>query len=1116
MQNYHKHSWFSNTLISDCATNPSAYIKRAWEVGHRVISTVEHGFQSNYYDIYDLVQDANQMLLTQLENGEITEEEYDKKKLKFIFGVEAYWVRNREKEYEYEVTNAKGETEIKTRKDRTNCHIILLAKNEEGRRDINEALSEANISGFYGQPRVDLELLMKIKPENVFVTTACLKYWVYDDIEDITLQLFNHFKNNFYLEIQCHNTDRQKEINRKILEMHYKYGIGIICGLDSHYIYPEDAAERNNYLDGRGITYDEDELGWYMDYPDDDEVRRRLREQGVLNDSEIEECMSTPDLLLEFDDITFDNDIKLPSIYPNESQEWKDNKLRELVYSAWEEEKKNIPEERWTEYEDGIEYELSAIIKTGMADYFLLDHEIVKRGVANGGIITKTGRGSGVSYYVNSLLGFSNIDRFISPVVLYPDRFMSETRILLTRSLPDLDLNLGNPEVFAKAQDEILTEAYGTPNHAYPMISYKPLQASSAFKLYAKAQGLDFDVANNITTDIKKYEKALKHADSKEERDAIDIHNFVDKAYHSYLDESVKYRGIINAKSQAPCAYLIYQGDIKREIGLIRCVSGQGKNQHSVLTTVTDGMVAEHYKFVKNDLLKVDVWLTINSMFHQIGQNTPTVREMTKLIDGDNETWDIYANGYTCGINQFDSDFAKRCCTKYKPKDIRELTALVAALRPGFKTQLDNFLARKPYTTGVKELDALLTDSYHYILYQENCMTYLGWLGIPQTETYAIIKKISKKKFKEKELAELKAELLQGWMKNTGREEGFETTWNIVDAFAKYAFNASHSVSYAYDSVYSAYFKAHHPYEFYATMLQTYTDKGDKKRVVAFSNEMKEAFNIDVGEYKFRLDNRQYTIDKSRHCINPSLSSINGFGSKIAEELYNIKDCPCKTFVDLLLYMKENTGIGESVITNLIKIDYFSEFGNSNLLLHIMKTFSMVYDKTNKRFKKQISKSALAKYGLTDGIVNAFSHKQTDKTYLMVDMYSMLCEMEKTKFDPLPSYKRASYQQIFLKGTKIRDLKASGVCIVSDVDDKYTPKLTGYSLKNGTYHSFKIPKTTFANNVLVEGDVISIIDSSFQTKYKYVDGKRERIPDEKEFWVTKYDLVFKSELRKTS
>ena len=167
-----------------------------------------------------------------------------------------------------------------------------------------------------------------------------------------------------------------------------------------------------------------------------------------------------------------------------------------------------------------------------MSDYFLIDYELVRIGVANGGIITKTGRGSGVSYYINSLLGFSNIDRFISPVKLYTDRFISKTRILKTKSLPDLDLNLGTPEIFADAQIQVMGEG-----HAYPMISYKPLQVSSAFKLYAKSQGIDFDVANEITSQIKAYEKALKNAED-DLKDSIDLYDFVDRKYKSYIDES--------------------------------------------------------------------------------------------------------------------------------------------------------------------------------------------------------------------------------------------------------------------------------------------------------------------------------------------------------------------------------------------------------------------------------------------------------------------------------------------------------------------------------------------------------------------------------------------------
>ena len=174
-----------------------------------------------------------------------------------------------------------------------------------------------------------------------------------------------------------------------------------------------------------------------MDYPSEQTVRERLKIQGILSDAEIDRCIANTDLILAFEDLHFDKEIKLPSSDLFQTQEQKNETLRNLVYSKWNEIKNTVPKERHQEYLDGINYELQAIIDTGMADYFLIDYKIVKKGIEKGGIITKTGRGSGVSYYVNSLLGFSDIDRFASPVKLYPDRFMSKTRILQTRSLPD-------------------------------------------------------------------------------------------------------------------------------------------------------------------------------------------------------------------------------------------------------------------------------------------------------------------------------------------------------------------------------------------------------------------------------------------------------------------------------------------------------------------------------------------------------------------------------------------------------------------------------------------------------------------------------------------------------
>lgn len=1090
-------------------------MKRAKELGHKVISSVEHGFQSNYYEPYELVQKNNEEAKEKFENGEITKQEYKDSLLKFVFGAEAYWVKDRKKEYPVEDKETGRYKKDKSgnvtmKKDRSNCHIVLLAKNEEGRRDINEALSDANMDGYYGQPRLDLELLLRIKPENVFVTTACIAYWKYDDIEEITQCLHSHFQNNFYLEVQYHNTDAQKQLNKRILELSKTYGIDIIFGYDSHYIEEKDRIERENYVSTRRKNYnmaEDDETGWYMDYPSEEVVRKRLIEQGVLNAEEIDRCIQNTDIILSFDDLYFDKEIKLPPCDLHMSQEEKDHLLKEIVYKKWEEVKPTVPPSKIQEYEEGIEYELNAIIDTHMADYFLIDYKIVKRGLEKGGIITKTGRGSGVSYYINSLLGFSNMDRFISPVKLYPDRFMSKTRILKTRSLPDLDLNLGNPEVFAKAQDEVMTEICGSGGHAYPMISYKPLQKSSAFKLYAKSQGLDFEIANSITAQIAQYEKAIKHADSPEEKEQINLYDFVDKEYHPLLNESKKYQGIINAKSQAPSGYLIYAGDIKREIGLIRCVSGSGDGTEegkSVITTVIDGMAAETYKFVKNDLLKVDIWLTINKIFDKIGIPAYTVPEITKLVEKDNATWNIYSEGYTMGINQCESDFARSCCMRYKPHSMQELTALVAALRPGFKTQLDNFLDRKPYSTGVKELDDILKDSFHQIMYQENVMTYLGWLGIEQTETYTIIKKISKKKFQEKELKELKEKLLAGWIKNTGKESGFEKTWDIVEAFSKYAFNASHAYSYAYDSVYGAYLKAHYPYEFYAVMMQHLSEKGEKDKVTAYKQEMQRAFGIKCGSYKFGKDNRQFSIDRENQCINPSLLSIKAFSQKIADILYGLKDSKCTSFLDLLEKLKES-GIADARILDLIHINYFSDFGGMEYLKNVLDLFLLFYK--NKKYLVQYKKENALKHHIDFDVIRRHCKSETQQTFMGIDAREILNELINKIENKEDSWKDM-IQKMFsvMNYIDISDKKYSGYCVATDIHVEYSPKIKLYALANGNTIPVKIPKKIYAENPISRGDIVKVESSYKKPKKKKVGGKWVN-STEKEWWVEKYEIM---------
>ena len=189
--------------------------------------------------------------------------------LSFFFGTEAYFVKNRKE-------GDNGEL------DSTNSHIILLAKNEKGRRAINLILSQANIDGFYYQPRIDLELILSLPKNDVWITTACLAgVWKYNDYEDIIVKLHEHFGENLFLEIQAHLTDKQKNVNIKALNLSNKYGIKLIAGVDSHYIDNSNRWERDEFLSSKGLSYlDEEE--WFMDYPDGNTLFHRFFKAGRI------------------------------------------------------------------------------------------------------------------------------------------------------------------------------------------------------------------------------------------------------------------------------------------------------------------------------------------------------------------------------------------------------------------------------------------------------------------------------------------------------------------------------------------------------------------------------------------------------------------------------------------------------------------------------------------------------------------------------------------------------------------------------------------------------------------------------------------------------------------
>lgn len=954
-QNYHKHTYHTNPLIADSVTSNEDYAKRAAELGHGIISIMEHGWQGRYIEGYELAE---------------------KYGLKFVVGAEAYWVKDR------------------TEKDSSNCHIYLGAKNENGRQCLNDVLAEANITGFYRRPRVDVPLLLSLPADDIIVTTACLAYWQYDDVDDITLRLRDHFKDNFFLEVQYHNVEKQRRINEHVLELSKRYSIPLIMGCDSHYIFPPDTQERSDYIKSKGIDYP-DEDGFVLDYPDGDEAYRRFAQQCVLSHSDIVEAMENTNVFLkveDYDNACFTKDIKMPSLHPDWTQDQKDAEYDRVIWEAWGVEKQKIPCENWPHYEDEIRKEMDIVHQTKHADYFLDDKAIVERGRELGGVLTKTGRGSAVSFYTNKLLGLTDVDRIAAKVKMYPERFMSPTRILQAKTLADVDLNVADREPFLQAQKDIMGQ-----ESSYEMIAYGTLKPKAAWKMYAKSQGVDFDLANEVSDQIERYENALKHA-GEDEKDDINVLDYIDPQYRELFQKSGKYQGIVSHMTPHPCATLLYQGNIRREIGLIRL--------KDKICCVMDGLWAEQYKFLKNDWLKVSVVELISKVYQRIGIPWSSEQELLTMCPPDAPVWaTVYDRSCTLGINQVEQTGTAKRVSLYKPRNISELCAFVAAIRPGFKSMYKMFEDRKHFEYGIPSLDNILQTPEmpnSFILYQELSMAVLNYAGIPMSECYEIIKNIAKKRVEK--VLKYKEKMLDGFSKALIEHEGrtpedahhtAEQVWQVIEDSSRYAFNASHSYCVAEDSLYTAWLKTNYPLQFYETFLRILETKGDKDRMNAVKDEAEDYFRVRFLPYRFGQDNRSITADLEQGAIQNSLSAIKGFGKELGDVFYECGQQGFVHFVDVLRWLDARS-IKAAKVAPLIKIDYFSTYGNTVELARILSIFDFFKQGTAKTVKKdKVAGTAmedLLRQYATDHNVKG----QELKSYTITDMDGLLHEAEDT------------------------------------------------------------------------------------------------------------------------
>lgn len=1101
-QNYHKHTSYSHIYpkFKDSVVTVEDYLNAMLPLAQKgypqIYSTLEHGYQGVWTHCLNTIEHFNDEHKNDTENYE---------PIRFVYGIEGYFVENH------------------ADKDDTNNHIVLLAKNINGMKALNKANAKTFISNetiesgnaklffnyngtepyFYKRNRYDLELLLSLPPEDVMVTTACVGFWGYSiadnrlidttKTDEIILKLHNHFKDNFFLEVQANKSQLQKEINLHILELSKKYGIEIISATDSHGITNENLIEKKELIKStnKGKLFYDNGDDFYEDFPNVEELYKRFKEQGVLSDADIERAIANTNKILDFEKIEIDRSLKVPSIkeLKGKPQAEKNQFLQNIINKEYKRQYNDMNHDKKDEYLEAIKYEFSEIEKCNMADYFIDDYYIVQKGLANGGIITDTGRGSAPSFYINKLLGLTKVDRINSVVKLYPERFMTATRILDSKTPPDIDNNVADREPFIKAQRELMGNL-----SSFDLIAVGKLKLKSAFKMLARAKDINPQLANKITKQIDSYELAKKHSESE-----VDITKFVDSEYLSLLKECDKYLGIVDSFSPHPCACSLYDGDMIADYGVIRLKSTQ-KGSKENFCCLLESSTMDSYGIVKNDWLVADSIALIQEIYDEIGIERPTINKLLDLIEHDEKTWDIYAKGITNTVNQVEQVGTRKKAELFKPKNIYELTQFVAGVRPSFKSMLKIFLNREHFDYNIPSLDKLLQDKYcdsSFILYQEQIMSVLAFADFEMAETYTIIKAISKKKdyvingAKERFIPNFAKKCLKHKEVDT-MEQGIEASnkvWQIVENSASYSFNASHAYSYALDSVHLAYLKANYPFEFYKVCLQHYTDKNNKDKVIALTKEMKDFYGISLANMTFGEDNRQFAINRREHEILQTMKSLKGIQENSPSVLYELSKNKYDNFLDLWLDMKQQ-GLNKTTMETLASLNYFKPFGTEIDILSYYKLFDLFKGSGKSLFKKTFKKDneqfqPMFKY------MKPFVTKETKANYIcdgtQHDMIIEICKHLKHR--QTPPLLKWLWEIRYLGNTDIT-ISCDDLYYITSIEKTRfgTVFFNLIKLSTGKNTTYKVDKKYF-ETFPIENDVIISANIIYKDKWKKVDNK---------------------------
>jgi DNA polymerase-3 subunit alpha len=874
----HVHTQYS---LLDGAIRIDDLLQRAADFGMHSVATTDHGTMFGAVEFYEKATKAG---------------------IKPIIGIEIY-------------------VAPRTRFDKTPLdnkglsHLILLAKNQEGYRNLCRLASAAQLEGFYYKPRIDKQILRE-HSQGLIAMTACLHGEIPRRIQDGRLdfadaaareylEIFG--ENNFFLEVQNNGIDIQERVNAALLDMSQRLSIPLVASNDCHYLQIEDVRAHDVLLciqTGKTI-HDDNRLKFRTDqlyFKSKDEMFAYFKDfpDALGNTVDIANRCN-----LEFDFDTY----HFPKFDAGSKQnvdELFDQKVREGFAKIMERIESKKTQIDKTAYQARLDYEIATIKKMGFPGYFLIVSDFIQH-AKDSGVPVGPGRGSAAGSLVAYSLGITDLDPIAHGLIF--ERFLNPAR----KSMPDIDVDFcidGREDVY-----KYVVDRYGGGDYVAQIITFGKLKTRAVIRDVGRALDIalrDVDAIAKMVPDVLNI--SLDDALKQEPRLATLAEK--DPNVAELIQICRVLEGLPRHASTHAAGVVIADRPLVDYLPLYKGKKGE-------VVTQFDMKIVEKIGLVKFDFLGLRNLTVIAKTLALIERQGKLPPDLKNIELTDPETYHLLSAGDTTGVFQLESSGMKELLVRLKPESFDDIIALVALYRPGpmESGMIDDYVARKHGKKAVEymvpELEPILKDTYGVIVYQEQVMKIAGELANYSMAEADDLRKAMGKKIPEI-MADHRQRFVQGAIDNKIPGDKAQKIFDLIEKFGGYGFNKSHSAAYALIAYQTAYLKAHFPVEFMASLLTSEMHSTDG--VVKFIAECRH-HNIPILPPEINESDTEFTVDGSQ--IRFGLVAVKNVGESAIESIVNCRrEQPFKSLFDFCERV-DLKKVNKRVIESLIKCGAF-------------------------------------------------------------------------------------------------------------------------------------------------------------------------------------------------